>query len=64
MISALDRTSEEHEGVQSEHWHVFIQFKSNRKHPKTLTAHWEIPRSITAAMKYCKSKGEPTFENG
>lgn len=50
IISALDQTAEIHEGVAHEHWHVFMQFKSNRKPPATKRAHWEIPNSITGAV--------------
>lgn len=50
IISALDKTSEAHEGRQQEHWHVFIQFKSNRPPPGTRTAHWEKPNHITACV--------------
>lgn len=64
IVSALDQTAEIHEGRAHDHWHVFIQFKSNRKHPATHRAHWEIPKSITGAIEYCRNKGVPTFEEG
>lgn len=64
IISALDRTAEEKEGVQREHWHVFLQFKSNRTPPATKNTHWEIPKHITSCVEYCRKKGEPTYEAG
>lgn len=64
LISALDTTSHDHEDRLQDHWHVFIQFKSNRTRPRTMTAHWEVPANIRGAIDYCKSKGEPTFEEG
>lgn len=59
LISNLDHTEDE-----QPHWHVFIQFNSNRTRPNTKNAHWEIPQSISGAVEYCKSKGTPTYEMG
>lgn len=64
IISALDQTAEEHEGVRRDHWHVFIQSVTQLARPKTATAHWEIPRSVTGAVNYCKEKGVPVLMAG
>lgn len=64
LISALDQTEEEHAGIRRDHWHVFIQFASNRNRPNTRNAHWEIPNHIKGCIDYCKAKGEPSFERG
>nr|WQA30123.1 MAG: rep protein [Cressdnaviricota sp.] len=59
IISDNDHTEEE-----QLHWHCLIQFKEARKHPRTSTAHWEIPRSKIEARQYCLEKGPNFFENG
>lgn len=64
LISALDHTSEEKDGIQSDHYHVLIQTQNPIQHPDTNTAHWEIPISVEGAYKYCMEKGDPTLEEG
>lgn len=59
LISDNDETEEE-----QLHWHCLIQFKNARVRPRTLNAHWEIPRSKLEARNYCISKGENYFEDG
>ena len=59
IISDDDHTEEE-----QLHWHCLIQFKNQRVHPRTRTAHWEIPRSKIEARQYCLEKGPNYFEQG
>ena len=46
------------------HWHCLITFASNRPHPKTINAHWEIPKSRVGARDYCIEKGNNFYEDG
>ena len=46
------------------HWHCLIQFKNARKHPRTSTAHWEVPKSKLEARNYCIEKGPDYSEVG
>ena len=59
IISDDDQTEEE-----QLHWHCLIQFKNARKHPRTATAHWEIPRSKIESRQYCLEKGPNFIERG
>lgn len=69
IISALDHTKGDHNGpldapIACDHFHVFYQLSTKRVHLQTKNAHWEIPRSITGANRYCQEKGEPTLLHG
>lgn len=59
LISDLDKTDDD-----QEHWHCLIQFKDARKRPRTINAHWEIPKSKIEARNYCLQKGANFFEKG
>lgn len=59
IISALDSTSEAHQGKQQLHWHAVVVFNNAVARPKTKTAHWEKCRNLKQCIEYCKAKGDP-----
>lgn len=46
------------------HWHCLLEFENPRQWPPSLTTHWEIPRDILNARKYCLEKGDNFIEDG
>lgn len=64
IVSALDRTEEEHNGIRRIHRHVFVQSKTNVPRLATKSAHWEPAKSVDGSIRYCRDKGEPLKEEG
>lgn len=69
LIKSLDHkyliiSDDDHTEEEQLHWHCVIQFNNARVHPRTSTAHWEVPRSIMEARQYCLEKGPNYYEDG
>ena len=69
LIKSLDHvyliiSDDDHTEDEQLHWHCLIQFANQRVHPRTSTAHWEVPRSIVEARQYCIEKGPNYYEDG
>lgn len=57
IVSALDNTEEEHNGVRRIHRHVFVQSKTNVPRLATKSAHWEPAKDVNGSIRYCRDKG-------
>lgn len=64
IVSALDNTSEEHNGIRRIHRHVFVQSKNPCTRLATKSAHWEFAHNVDGSIRYCRDKGEPLLEQG
>lgn len=64
VISALDKTEEEHEGKKQDHYHCLLIFDYSRPRPATKTAHWEIAKDTEGCDDYINAKGEPREKKG